>query len=610
MKLKHFFSNSQQIQKNVQTRSGFLLTNQLGGYLWLDDEPRSRYQGWFFTPPDLAGRKIFKVIEDIRLSSSNKVTGLCNNFWNAERNRGKIKESFFMPCFFNALVYNVNQPQNIEIVLDIKESYDNREDGRDYKIEREGNFIIVKYYQTGGEFPPIFLAIRADFRRMRKLEQWILRRYDFDKKRDSYPFERWVFQALRLAGSQKIVFAADQDKNKALTTAEYVFKNEAALQELKKKELSLRGLRAKGEAGRSNPVFKPKRDCFASLAMTKRMLNKQVNIAYLCAKNALRSLIVTGGIYAGLPWFFQFWRRDEAVCLKALAGFMPQAAKDIFWREWKHYGQIDHLTDDFGWLIKRLIGFRQKKIFSNSEFKEVKNDLKIIISKLGDDLSWHESKETWMDSLDRSGAPLEMQALKLQMYKLLAGSSVFLRNNKYANIEKNLRNKVKKHFWNGQILADRIELDQKTADFTIRPNIFLAVYIYPDLLTKKERVLCFKNILPKLWLNWGGLATVDKTHPSFQIEHTGEPALSYHQGDSWFYLNNLAALVLFRTDPKMFKKYVNKILQASTQEILWQGIIGHHGELSSAGAFKSQGCLAQGWSSAMYIEMVDAVCKG
>jgi len=582
MKLKHFFSNSQQIQKNVQTRSGFLLTNQLGGYLWLDDEPRSRYQGWFFTPPDLAGRKIFKVIEDIRLSSSNKVTGLRNNFWNAERSRGKIKESFFMPCFFNALVYNVNQPQNIEIVLDIKESYDNREDGRDYKIEREGDFIIVKYYQIDCDWPPIFLTIKADFRRMQKLEQWILRRYDFDKKRNSHPFERWVFQALRLAGSQKIVFAVDQNKNKALTIAEYVFKNEAALKESKRNEIN-------------------------KLISKKSISNKQVNIAYLCAKNALRSLIVTGGIYAGLPWFFQFWRRDEAICLKALTGFMPYAAKDIFWRQWKHYGQIDHLTDDFGWLIKRLIGFRQKKIFSNSEFKEVKNDLKIIISKLGDDLSWHESKETWMDSLDRSGAPLEMQALKLQMYKLLAGSSVFLRNNKYANIEKNLRNKVKKHFWNGQILADRIELDQKTADWTIRPNIFLAAYVYPDLLTKKERVLCFKNILPKLWLNWGGLATVDKTHPSFQIEHTGEPALSYHQGDSWFYLNNLAALVLFRTDPKMFKKYINKILQASTQEILWQGIIGHHGELSSAGAFKSQGCLSQGWSSAMYIEMVDVI---
>ncbi|MEK9165682.1 MAG: amylo-alpha-1,6-glucosidase [Patescibacteria group bacterium] len=579
MKIKHFFSANQQIQKNVQGQPGFLLTNQLGGYLWLDDEPVSRYQGWFFTTADLAGKKIFKVIEDIQLSAPNQITELRNNFWNAERVRGHLRETFFMPCFFNALVYNVDQPKNIEIVLDIKESYDNREDGRHYEIERKGDLVVVKYYQTDGELAPVFLAIKSEPMRLRQLEQWILRQYDFDKNRNSPPFERRVFKALRLLGAQKIVFAADQDKDKAITTAEHVFKNEAALEESKKNEIN-------------------------KLIFKKSISDKQTNTAYLCAKNALRSLIVSPGLYAGLPWFFQFWKRDEAVCLKALAKIAPQTAKSIFLRQLGELTSQNKFLDSFGWLVKRLADFKQAKIFSNTEIRKAKNDLKVIMSKLGDDFFWCESKETWMDSIDRSGAPLEMQALKLQIYKFLAG---FWRNNKYANIEKSLRRRVRKNFWNGKILADRIELDRKTADFTIRPNIFLAAYIYPDLLAKQEWILCFKNILPKLWLNWGGLASIDKTHPSFRPWHTGEHPQSYHQGDSWFYLNNLAALALLRTDGEVFKKYINKILQASTCEILWNGIAGHHAELSSANDFKSQGCLSQAWSSAMYVELVDAL---
>ncbi len=217
-------------------------------------------------------------------------------------------------------------------------------------------------------------------------------------------------------------------------------------------------------------------------------------------------------------------------------------------------------------------------------------------------------RETWMDSLERTVAPIEIQALRLNLYKLASQLRGFWQNKGfYLKLEKELRKKVREKFWNNQILADGYDPDKGVSDFTSRPNIFLAAYIYPGLLKRNEWIKCFENILPKLWLDWGGIATIDKEHPSFYPQHTGEPSESYHQGDSWFYLNNLVALVLERTDKRKFQWYINKILEASAKEILWQGIIGHHTELSSAQCFGSQGCLSQAWSSALYIELVSAL---
>jgi len=142
-------------------------------------------------------------------------------------------------------------------------------------------------------------------------------------------------------------------------------------------------------------------------------------------------------------------------------------------------------------------------------------------------------------------------------------------------------------------------------DDTIRTNLFIAAYTCPDLLSQKEWVKCFDVALPKLWLRWGGLATIDKTDELFQEEHTGESAESYHNGDSWFWINNLAAIVLARVDKKRYKMYINTVLQASTKEILKSGALGHHAELSSAKELGSKGCVAQAWSAAMYVELVD-----
>ena len=210
--------------------------------------------------------------------------------------------------------------------------------------------------------------------------------------------------------------------------------------------------------------------------------------------------------------------------------------------------------------------------------------------------------ETWMDTYygndTRSGIRIEIQALRLAMCKF---AYELTNNTKYRDKELDLKSNVKEKFWNGKILADGLN------DFTIRPNIFIAAHVYQELLTKKEWEKCFQNSLTSLWLDWGGLATIDKKNYLFCDYHTGENNKSYHRGDSWFWINNLAALVLYRTNKNKFKKFIDKILEASTNEILWKGALGNHSELSSANKLTSQGCLAQSWSNAMYIELINCI---
>ena len=209
-----------------------------------------------------------------------------------------------------------------------------------------------------------------------------------------------------------------------------------------------------------------------------------------------------------------------------------------------------------------------------------------------DEFFINKSNETWMDHLSREGICVEWQAFKLLILSMLDKKK-----------ENSFKPKVHKALWNSLYLKDREN------DPTLRPNLFIAYYIYPDLLRKDEWLACFDYAIKKLWLQWGGLSTIDKTSSYFIPEHTGENSLSYHSGDSWFWINNLAAIAMLRLDKNKYLYHILKILEASSNEILWMGALGHSSELSSASDLKSQGCLMQAWSAAMFIELVSELAN-
>ncbi len=267
-------------------------------------------------------------------------------------------------------------------------------------------------------------------------------------------------------------------------------------------------------------------------------------------------------------------------------------------------------TDALGWLVNRIW-----KIFNTCEISKgfspcrdisITEKLEKAVSDLVqkrtvDDLVISYKNETWMDSLERDGARIEIQACCLEIYNFLYG---FTENDQYKILRDDLKNKVREKFYDGEILFDSPE------DKTVRPNIFLAAYLYPELLNKDEWEKCFDEILPKLYLEWGGISSVDKASDKFIEQDTGEDSASYHNGNSWYWVNNLTALVLYRLNARKYSDYINAIMEASTNEILYGGICGHHSEVSSAEKQTSSGCGAQLWSSAMYLEVFDEILGG
>jgi glycogen debranching enzyme len=214
--------------------------------------------------------------------------------------------------------------------------------------------------------------------------------------------------------------------------------------------------------------------------------------------------------------------------------------------------------------------------------------------------------ESWMDTSyktdNRGGFLIEVQALQLAMYKLMQFLCTITKNTTkfiaYKKLEDATREKVRQEFWNPPILNDRKD------DPTVRPNIFLAYYLYPNLLSKEEWTKCFDHMIERLWLSWGGFATIDMKNPLFSERYSGENNKSYHRGDSWFFVNNIAAICLIRVGRDRYKEIIAKILEASSEDLLFRGAIGHASELSSAAEQRAEGCFCQAWSAATFVELV------
>src|SRR3990167_8900555 len=121
--------NKYSIKKIVEPNISFLLTNKTGGYLSLSKNPVSRFQGVVFAEPNL---KQFKVIENILPINAGEVKKAIDLFYEVKRERKNLTETFFMPNGLNSIFYETNEEAEIEILLDVRELYDNRKFGKFY----------------------------------------------------------------------------------------------------------------------------------------------------------------------------------------------------------------------------------------------------------------------------------------------------------------------------------------------------------------------------------------------------------------------------------------------------------------------------------------------
>ncbi|MFC1691258.1 amylo-alpha-1,6-glucosidase [Nanoarchaeota archaeon] len=595
-------------KKKDLSNPSFLIANKLGGYCSLSSPVKSRYQGVYF----MKDLDMYKVIEDIIALDALEVTKIVNNFHSVERYRGFLREKFFMPMHHKGLIYSLNMEKDVKLILECRKSYDLAEFGRHYKIHELPEGLVIEYEkkndQTDSTEYSVFIAIKG-FDSYKEIKQWTKTDYEEDKSRGSHPDSRHVYEALVMNGS-KFFFGFGLSKEDALEEARLI------------KELEYENISNYGEHYKK--LFR------------ERSLFKNTDLSYKAALSGLDKLVIENNnskaILAGHPWFFQIWSRDELISLGALIkDHKFKTVKKILIRHLTSIrldGRLDNRqpaagldsADAIGWLMKRIkdyvLALEKERVFnyyiSYDELEYIKNKVEESILGLlknhsDDDFAVCNPKETWMDTLEsnngRSGIRIELQALRLctySTYKLLCKITNDNTGYKIAKkLEETLRKKTVENFWNGKYLKDGIE------DDSIRPNVFIAHYVYPHLLSNKQWLVCFREVLDRLWNDWGGISTIDKKSELYQPTHTGENDISYHNGDSWFWLNNLAGLCMTKVSKERFKRKIKKIIEASSGDILWNSNLGTHSEISSSSKLEGKGCFNQAWSNAMFIELCD-----
>lgn len=609
MQITHQFKNTKIIKK-VEDNVGLILGNDFGNYLYMTDEEETRYQGFFYADGRSNKKEVqvYKIIDKINILENSELTEIKNGFFDVSRQyKNGLNEKYFLPNDHNSLCLKTSKKVKAEIILDIRHPYDNRQMGRFYEITLSKGCALIKYtkrrnWQEDGlgdkkEYT-IYLAIKTDIENYTKLEEFFSKYYAKDSRRNSVPFDRFVYKALEIEFTEA-VFSVAKNPQKAIEEASKVYKN---FDKLYDKEVE---------------------NIHEKLKLP-RISDEEIKMAYLCAQNSIYTLMVENndkkGAYAGLPWFFQFWTRDEAISLLEIHKLNEKLAKEIIDLQIKSIsadGQIakqrlsdkdnDGLksADTLGWLMDRISNlFDANKLSERIRMEIIEKIEKAIPNMIQkrtiDELAINFNNETWMDSLGRSGKRIEIQACRLKIYSTLYKLT---NNDQYKILEQELKKKVIEKFYENGLIYDSPD------DKVIRPNIFIAAYLYPDLLDREQWKICFDKALEKLFLSWGGISTIDITRSEFIRQDTGENSASYHNGNSWYWINNLVALVLYRSDPHRYSAHINAIMEASTKDILYRGIAGHHSEVSSAENQSCSGCNAQLWSSAMYLEVFDEMLK-
>ncbi len=583
VKVTHFWGKK--AASNSVENPSFMLTNRAGSFAYFSCFPSSKFEGFFAR----MNGKVFRIIESLGISG--EVEELANRFYCVERRKGDVTESLFVPHYYSSLCYELSKKSEFNVLLDFREAFDLRHWGRHHRIYERDGMVVVEFVKrtderedgsNGAEEFRLYLAIKSDGSH-EKVGEWLRRDYSLDRARNS-AYERYVYDALRINAS-KAVLSAAKSEDAAVSEASYIFNN------LEKLKLQL-----------------------------KEDYSGSGSIEYNAAINAFEILSTRGGFYAGLPWFFQHWSRDTLVSLPAAHKYLGKSIVMSCIRSISSDGRIPNVipyfngspnssSDAVGWLFLRARQLYEENAFTNPEKREVAAALKKSLLQQQKNygkncLIFSSKNETWMDTSysdgGREGFPIEVQALTLAAYDFLW---LISKDKKARKQESEMAAAVRTQFWNGKYLADL------AGDYTIRPNIFIAAYAYPQLLSKKEWETCIDNILPRLWLEWGGLSSIDKQHHIFLPNYTGENNRSYHRGDSWFWMNNLAAIVMHRLNKTKYRNHIEKIKDASVKDLLWNGAVGCCSELSSASQQKAEGCLNQAWSCSTLVELLRLLRK-
>ncbi len=626
----------------------FLLTNNKGDFLNLGIKNNSsKFQGLnVLRKDDFA---VFKFIDEIVLEgvepeeivySGYKVerifkskfeenVNVVNNSFNA-----KTKDRFYLGPT-GGMVYEIeNYEGDIFVDADFREIHDFDPWGKDVKIFRNDGDVIVEYSKYEGEVLKYkcFMGIKSTNLLCEEICEWIPKDYSYSLARNSLSrvfVNRLV--KINIVKSKKLVFAVGFSLEEVMLQLKLLSSHDSELENYEKDIIN--GILSEGNQKNTSLVrleqsfLKPvPQDMAVAYELSK-------NAIYNFLKKDISYLGVNDGFYAGYPWFVQFWSRDELVGLRAFIniGELELVREKIF----TYLNMVNSQTgmlrrivtnkdseesfDGCFWLAKRLVDFifyldekgKLDKVFSKKDISYAYSVMNNVFNKLIKD-SWDFDSElvkvkyadSWMDTIPVE-FPLDIQVQFLDFISSMTILSTIAEKEdetkKFLDLESLFREKIRDTYYrNGRLFNEAYQSRHNS-------NVFLAYYLYQDIFSQEEWEEIFDNALLEMRSIWGGISSLSKKDLEFQQNYTGENNLSYHRGDSWFWINNVAAIAMNHLNEKKYRRDIGRILTSSTNDILKYGCVGYASEVSSASEQKSEGCFAQFWSSSTYIEMIDSL---
>jgi glycogen debranching enzyme len=365
-------------------------------------------------------------------------------------------------------------------------------------------------------------------------------------------------------------------------------------------------------------------------------------------KAALDALIThqgMKGIYAGLPWFNNYWGRDTFISLPG-ASFTQgnfSEAKEIllaFAREQeinptnKFYGRIPNritlnekiynTTDGTPWFV--IQAYKYLKASGDTNFAKmiyptiktaIDGALKYYIDK--NYFLTHEDAETWMDAVGPNGAwsPRGNRANDIQAlwYRQLKFSAELAKLNnddenyrKWLLIAQKLKSNIKEFFIeeNNLQIYDHLNSDN-TPDRQIRPNQFFILNESDFFDSPEVKFKLLASAISKLVFPYGvlSLSQEDKNfHPYHHYEPYYVQDAAYHNGIIWLWNFGpvISSLQSFR-----LSNFAFTLTEELVRQTLEAGCIGSLSELTDAFPRDGEkyprlsGTFTQAWSMAEFI---------
>ncbi len=363
------------------------------------------------------------------------------------------------------------------------------------------------------------------------------------------------------------------------------------------------------------------------------------------------------GIYAGLPWFNDYWGRDTFISITGTLFVTGQydVAADVF-RSFaalqdtdpksKTYGRIPNRarpdgvqyntadgTPRFIITLADLVRRSGNRALAKELWPTVKRAVEGMLAHDLDvsGLVTHGDADTWMDAKEkgvRAFSPRGNRAIDIQALWVEAlGTVLFLMNTtkdeeicpRVTQLRQAISQSLGDHFIDnatGQ-LVDHLKPDG-SLDLAMRPNAFFAINGLKEFegrsetenfALQKQKMIWARDLWKGLVYPWG-VATLSQEDPEFHPYHEHwhyyHKDAAYHNGTVWPWLNGVAMTTLLRYG---VQKEPWQLFENMNRQALREGAVGSLAECADAlpmpGAtwVRRTGTFLQAWSNAEHLRV-------